>query len=64
MKLEVDLSVCVGHGRCYALAPDLFGEDDRGFCLLLHETVPKELEDQARRGEQNCPEGAITLRQD
>ena len=64
MKLHVDLSACVGHGRCYALAPDLFGEDDRGYCVLLQHTVPPDLEAQARLGEQNCPEGAITIRED
>ena len=64
MKVRVDLSVCTGHGRCYALAPDLFGEDDRGYCVLLQETVPPDLESQARMGEQNCPEGAITIEED
>jgi ferredoxin len=64
VKLRVDLEVCVGHGRCYALAPDLFGEDERGHCVLLRDTVPPELSDQARMAEQNCPEGAITTEPD
>ena len=64
MKVRVDLSLCVGHGRCYALAPDLFDEDDRGHCVLLRQQVPPELEGQARLGEQNCPEGAITIQRD
>lgn len=61
MKVAVDLAVCVGHGRCYALAPDVFGPDDRGHCEVLLADVPPELEDQARIGEANCPERAITL---
>lgn len=61
MRVRLDREACVGHGRCYALAPDVFGEDDRGHCVLRHETPPRELEEQARLGEQNCPEGAITL---
>ena len=40
MKLHVDLAKCVGHGRCYVLAPDLFEEDDRGHCVIRQEQVP------------------------
>ena len=39
-------------------------EDDRGHCVLLHESIPPELEGQAHLGEQNCPEGAITIQPD
>ena len=28
MKVRLDLEKCVGHGRCYVLAPEVFGEDD------------------------------------
>ena len=61
MKVRVDLDVCVGHGRCYALAPDVYGPDDRGHCEVLVAEVRRELEEQARAGEANCPERAITL---
>lgn len=61
MKVRVDLARCVGHGRCYELAPDVFGEDERGHCRLLVETVPPELEEQARSGVANCPERAIEI---
>ena len=61
MKVRVDLELCTGHGRCYALAPELFGEDERGHCRVLRESIPPELEDQARLGEGNCPERAIRL---
>ena len=64
MKVRVDLERCVGHGRCYVLAPDIFTEDERGNCVLLVETVPPELEHQARLGEENCPEQAISLSDD
>ena len=33
-RVRVDAALCVGHGRCYVLAPDVFGEDDRGHCVL------------------------------
>ena len=61
MKVRVDRNVCVGHGRCYELAPDVYGEDERGHCTILRETIPPELEKQARAGEENCPEGAIEI---
>jgi ferredoxin len=64
MKVRVDPERCVGHGRCYVLAPDVFGEDDRGHCVVLEPRVGGPLEDQARLGESNCPEAAIRLESD
>ena len=64
MKLHVDLAKCVGHGRCYVLAPDLFEEDDRGHCVIRQEQVPPDQVHQARLGEENCPEGASSIRED
>jgi len=61
MRVRVDADACTGHGRCYSLGPDVFGSDDAGHCVILHEEVPSELEDQARAGARNCPERAITL---
>jgi len=64
VKVRVDLAKCVGHGRCYVLAPDVFSEDERGHCVLLEETVPPEHAQQARLGQENCPEGAIEVAED
>jgi ferredoxin len=64
MKVRVDLQLCVGHGRCYELAPEVFQEDERGHCRIAREAVPAALEKQARLGEANCPEGAITISDD
>jgi ferredoxin len=61
MRVRVNLDACTGHGRCYSLGPDVFGADDDGHCVLLVEDVPPDLEDQARNGERNCPEQAITI---
>ena len=30
MKVRVDPDLCQGHGRCYAIAPELFEPDDLG----------------------------------
>ena len=64
MKVRVDLTFCVGHGRCYMLAPDVYDEDERGYCKIPREDVPAELHKQARMGEANCPEGAIEIEED
>ena len=62
MKLHLDREACQGHGRCYALAPDLFESDDEGFAVLLVEgDVPAGREDDARLCADNCPEFAITV---
>ncbi|MGH0033355.1 MAG: ferredoxin [Myxococcota bacterium] len=60
-RVRVDGAKCVGHGRCYVLAPDVFEEDDRGHCVVTREEIPDELADEARKGETNCPEGAIAV---
>jgi ferredoxin len=61
VRVRVDLARCVGHGRCYELAPDLFGEDERGRCQVLRPDVLAELRDLARRAVANCPERALAL---
>jgi ferredoxin len=37
MKVQIDPGLCQGHGRCYDLAPDLFGADDEGYGQVLGE---------------------------
>jgi ferredoxin len=64
MRVHVDRAKCVGHGRCYVLAPDVFEDDERGHCVVRKAQPPPELQEQARRGQQNCPEHAISLSPD
>jgi len=61
VKVKVDEASCTGHGRCYALAPDVFAPDDHGHCQILTPDVPPDFEEQARAGESNCPEQAISI---
>ena len=49
MKVRVDPDLCVGHGRCYALAPDVFAPDDFGHCEILVTDVDGELADAGAR---------------
>jgi ferredoxin len=63
VKIVLDSSKCQGHGRCYALSPDVFESDDEGYAVLLLKDgeVPPELEGAARLAADNCPEYAITI---
>lgn len=65
LRVRVDASRCQGHNRCRAIAPALFEVDDYGQATVVGDgTVPAGLEDRARLAEANCPELAITVRQD
>jgi len=62
VKLQIDSERCQGHGRCYDLAPELFGDDDEGYGTVLGDgTVLPGKEQDARRAVANCPERAIAL---
>lgn len=62
MKVVLDRERCTGHGRCYALSPSLFADDEAGFALLRGDgDVPADNADDARRAVTACPEQAITL---
>ncbi len=63
MRIVLDDDVCTGHGRCYAVAPEVFDADDAGHCVVRAEggEVPADLADKARAGAANCPEGALTI---
>ncbi len=63
MRITLDAEKCQGHGRCYALAPDLFDSDDEGYATLLavDGVVPEGQEDAAVLAADNCPEYAIEV---
>ena len=62
MRVRIDPERCQGHGRCYDLAPGLFGEDDEGYGMVPGDgTVPPGQAHDARLAVSNCPERAIEL---
>jgi ferredoxin len=62
MKVQIDAKCCQGHGRCYDLAPSLFGDDEEGYGRVLGDgTVPPDQEHDARLAVANCPEHAIWI---
>ena len=65
MKVHIDAERCQGHGRCYDLAPDLFGDDEEGYGQVLGDgAVPPGGEHDAHLAEVNCPEHAVTVSED
>ena len=66
MKLQVNES-CVGHGRCYSLAPQFLDSDDEGFVNIRGGDpiqVPHGQEQLADEVAGTCPESAIIVIQD
>jgi ferredoxin len=63
VKLTVDGKTCMGHGRCYLLAPDLLEDDEEGFVTIRDQTVevPADQVEAAEEAAGSCPEHAITL---
>ena len=62
MKVQIDPGRCQGHGRCYDLAPELFGADDEGYGVVLGDgLVPSAQEQEARLAAANCPESAVIV---
>jgi ferredoxin len=64
--IDVDLDTCVGHGKCYMLAPELFDAiDDDGRAGFVGDPIdpddPVALA-AAERAVAACPEYALTLR--
>lgn len=62
LRVEIDSARCQGHGRCVALAPELFVLDTLGDALVVGDgAVPSDLHAKARLAKANCPEFAIRL---
>ncbi|PBC35615.1 ferredoxin [Rhodococcus sp. ACS1] len=65
MHLDVDLELCTGHGRCYALEPDIFEPfDDDGRARISDsvEASDPDLRDRLVSVERACPEQALIWR--
>ena len=61
MKVRVDRELCVGHGRCYVFAPDVFEPDDEGYSTVLVPSPGPNQYDAVRSAARNCPEQAVIL---
>jgi ferredoxin len=62
MQARIDSDKCTGHGRCYTLAPEVFGEDEEGNgTVLISGPLTDDQLKAAQLAEANCPESAVVL---
>jgi ferredoxin len=62
VRIGIDTERCEGHGRCYALAPDLVEPDDLGNAQVIGDgAVRADQEPKAHQAVANCPEHAVLL---
>ena len=61
MRVSIDADRCQGHGRCFNVAPTVFGFDDLGNGVVQVSEPSGEDARLARLAEVNCPEHAITV---
>lgn len=62
MKVRIDADLCQGQGRCFSIAPDIFGFDDLGNGVVLGDGVLTEEQiEKAKLAQLNCPEHAIFI---
>ncbi len=61
VRIRVNVSGCVGHARCAAVAPDVYELDDNGFNVTEYKEVDEALRSQAVRGMRACPEKVIVI---
>ena len=64
MRLRIDSERCTGHGRCYDLAPSLFGDDEQGYGRVLVDEPNASQLAAARLAVNSCPERAVILEDD
>jgi ferredoxin len=66
VKITVDGAACMGHGRCYQLAPDLLSCDDEGYVTIRDQVieVPDDQAEAAAEAAGSCPEEAVALLRD
>lgn len=59
MNLRVNPILCVGHGACAELLPELIRLDEWGYPIIAAGEVPRELQGHARRAVAVCPTLAL-----
>jgi ferredoxin len=64
VKVIANQTLCSGHARCAAVAPEFYDLNDDGYVGFAEKDVPPEQEAAARRGARACPERALTFVED
>jgi ferredoxin len=62
MQVHIDKERCTGHGRCYAVTPEVFDSDDEGYGVVIVEgDLPEDRKHAAELAVHNCPEHAVSI---
>jgi ferredoxin len=61
MEIEVESTLCAGHGNCLTEAPGVFDMDADDVVVLLDEAPPAELHEDVRRAARLGPVAAIRI---
>jgi len=65
VRVSIDAELCQGHGRCFSLAPSIFGFDDLGSGVVRGDgTLSDDDLELARLAQANCPEHAIFIEEE
>ena len=59
MKTYVDQDTCISCGMCVTTCNELYSFNDDGKAEAIVDTVPPELEEEAKQAADNCPVSAI-----
>jgi ferredoxin len=59
--VEIDPDRCQGHGKCMIECPEVFGEDEQGYAVLMMTDVPDDYRPAVERCVLDCPEAALRI---
>ena len=60
-RVEIDTDRCQGHGKCMIESPEVFGEDEQGYPVLVMTDIPDEYRPAVERCVLGCPETALRI---
>ncbi len=61
MKVHLNESLCVGHGRCEGVLPTVFEVNDEGFATVHEDAIPGADTSGIRAAVEACPSAALTI---
>lgn len=65
MKVTIDADICQGQGRCFSIAPSIFGFDELGNGVVIEDgTLSAQSLELAQLAQANCPEHAIFIEEE